>query len=279
MNAERRTEPQAPEHEQDERQGPVVRDKRRIDPETGAVREPVAGTGTGTGHPPGGPSGGAGPQPSEEPAAFQPDGEAAGAPGDEDEIESLRVQLAERTADLQRVQAEYANYRKRVERDRGAVREQALANVLTDLLPVLDDIERARQHGELNGGFQKVAESFEAIVTKLGLTRFGEKGEPFDPTVHEALMHQYSHEVTEPSCVEILQPGYAVAGRVLRPARVTVAEPSEATGPGGSTDTGTAKGDGGSGEPAEQEGAQAAKPGEDAPDGEDGAGPAGGGRT
>ena len=100
--------------------------------------------------------------------------------------------LAERTADLQRLQAEYANYRKRVERDRLAVREQALANVLNELVPVLDDIGRAREHGELTGGFKSVGESLEGIAIKLGLTAFGESGDPFDPTLHEALMHSYS---------------------------------------------------------------------------------------
>jgi len=133
--------------------------------------------------------------------------------------------LSERTADLQRLQAEYANYRKRVERDRLAVREQALANVLHELLPVLDDIGRAREHGELTGGFKSVAESLEGIVVKLGLTAFGESGDPFDPTLHEALMHSYSADVAEPTAVQILQPGYKVGERIIRPARVAVAEP------------------------------------------------------
>jgi len=123
------------------------------------------------------------------------------------------------------VTAEYANYRKRVDRDRVAVREQALANVLAGLLPVLDDIGRAREHGELVGGFKSVAESLEAAVAKLGLDRFGEAGEPFDPKVHEALLHSYADDVTEPTCVQILQPGYRVGDRILRPARVAVAEP------------------------------------------------------
>jgi molecular chaperone GrpE len=140
----------------------------------------------------------------------------------------LTSRLAERTADLQRLQAEYANYRKRVERDRVAVREQALANVLTELLPVLDDIGRAREHGELAGGFKSVAESLEAAAVKLGLTSYGEDGDPFDPNLHEALMHSYSPDVTEPTCVRILQPGYKVGDRILRPARVAVAEPGEA---------------------------------------------------
>src|SRR5205823_2560125 len=105
------------------------------------------------------------------------------------EMAATQAQLAERTADMQRIQAEYANYRKRVERDRMAVREQALANVLIELLPVLDDIGRAREHGELSGAFKSVAESLESAVAKLGLVSYGEKGEPFDPVIHEALMH------------------------------------------------------------------------------------------
>jgi molecular chaperone GrpE len=140
-------------------------------------------------------------------------------------VEKMTAALAERTADLQRLQAEYANYRKRVERDRLAVREQALANVLTELLPILDDIGRAREHGELAGGFKSVAESLEAAAVKLGLTSYGEDGDPFDPKLHEALMHSYSPDVAEPTCVHILQPGYKVGDRIIRPARVAVAEP------------------------------------------------------
>ncbi|MBO3745772.1 nucleotide exchange factor GrpE [Streptosporangiaceae bacterium NEAU-GS5] len=137
--------------------------------------------------------------------------------------------LAERTADLQRLQAEYANYRKRVERDRITVREQAVSSVLSELLPVLDDIGRARDHGELTGGFAKVSESLEAAVGKLGLVTYGAKGDVFDPMVHEALMHSYSSDVTEPTCVEILQPGYRIGDRIIRPARVAVAEPDTAS--------------------------------------------------
>ena len=143
-------------------------------------------------------------------------------------------ELAERTADLQRLQAEYANYRKRVDRDRAAVKEQALAAVLTGLLPVLDAIDQAREHGELSGGFKSVADSLKAAVSKLGLVTYGEKGDPFDPKIHEALTHTYSPDVTEDTCVEILQPGYQVGDRILRPARVAVAAP--ATGPDGASD-------------------------------------------
>ncbi|WP_431981586.1 nucleotide exchange factor GrpE [Streptomyces qinglanensis] len=141
------------------------------------------------------------------------------------ELEAARKALHERTQDLQRLQAEFQNYRRRVERDRAAVKEIAVANLLTELLPVLDDIGRARDHGELVGGFKSVAESLETVAAKMGLMQFGKEGEPFDPTVHEALMHSYSPDVTETTCVQILQPGYRIGERTIRPARVGVAEP------------------------------------------------------
>ena len=147
------------------------------------------------------------------------------------------ARLSERTADLQRLQAEYANYRKRVDRDRAAVREQAVATVLSGLLPVLDAIDQAREHGELSGGFKSVADSLAAALGKLGLVAYGEKGDPFDPKIHEALASTYSPDVTEDTCVEILQPGYKVGDRILRAARVAVAEP--ATGPDGSSNEAT----------------------------------------
>ena len=145
----------------------------------------------------------------------------------------FEAQLAERTADLQRLQAEYANYRKRVDRDRAAVREQAVAGTLAGLLPVLDAIDQAREHGELSGGFKSVADSLQSALGRLGLVTYGEKGDPFDPKIHEALTHSYASDVAEDTCVEILQPGYKVGERILRPARVAVAEP--ATGPDGSS--------------------------------------------
>jgi molecular chaperone GrpE len=151
------------------------------------------------------------------------------------QLDQVRSALNERTADLQRLQAEYQNYRRRVERDRIAVREIAIANLLTELLPVLDDIGRARDHNELVGGFKSVGESLENSVAKLGLQQFGKEGEPFDPLVHEALMHSYSPDVTQTTCVQILQPGYRIGERTIRPARVAVAEPQPgATGKDGS---------------------------------------------
>jgi len=144
----------------------------------------------------------------------------------EEESTRLTRELAERTSDLQRLQAEYVNYKRRVDRDRVVAREQAMTGALSALLPVLDDLDRARQHDQLTGGFKAVAESLERIVSGLGLVRFGEAGEEFDPRVHEALMHDYSAEVSVPTAHTILQPGYRVGERVVRPARVAVVEPS-----------------------------------------------------
>ena len=231
---------------------PVIRDLRRIDPATGQVRDsgqggsaqpgsrgPSKPRGKHAASRPGGAAsmGAAAPAgPGAPPGAARAGAERADEAARSADLQAAEQQLAERTADLQRVTAEYANYRKRVERDRAAVREQAVANVLSGLVPVLDDIGRAREHEELVGGFKSVAESLEAAVTKLGLESFGEDGEPFDPKVHEALMHSYSPDVTEPTCIKILQPGYRVGERILRPARVEVAEPGEAEAPDGPDD-------------------------------------------
>ena len=162
---------------------------------------------------------------AEEAAPAAPGGDAKELTALRAQLDQVRTALTERTGDLQRLQAEYQNYRRRVERDRIAVKEIAIANLLTGLLPVLDDIGRAREHGELIGGFKSVAESLETVAAKLGLQQFGKEGEPFDPLVHEALMHSYSPDVTQTTCVQILQPGYRIGERNLRPARVAVAEP------------------------------------------------------
>jgi molecular chaperone GrpE len=141
------------------------------------------------------------------------------------ELDALRADVDERTRDLQRISAEYANYRKRVERDRALVGEQATGAVLAALLPVLDDLDRAREHGDLVGPFGTVAEQLTAALGKFGLTPFGEKGDPFDPTRHEAVAHLTSAEVTEPTCVDIMRRGYLLGERLLRPALVAVADP------------------------------------------------------
>jgi molecular chaperone GrpE len=141
------------------------------------------------------------------------------------ELEALRADLDERTRDLQRVTAEYANYRKRVDRDRGLMAEQATGSVLSALLPVLDDLDRARDHGDLVGPFGAVAEQLTAALAKFGLTPFGEKGDPFDPTRHEAVAHLTSPEVTKPTCIDVMRRGYLLGDRMLRPALVAVADP------------------------------------------------------
>jgi molecular chaperone GrpE len=201
------TDPRTSEPGESER--PVIRDKRRIDPVTGEVREPKTA---------------AAPSPGPAPTAGQAGDSAAGASaaGTAD----LQTALAERTADLQRLQAEYLNYKRRVDRDREAVRDTATAAVLTSLLPVLDDIGRARDHGELVGGFKAVAESFERIVGGLGLEAFGVEGDEFDPRIHEALMHSYDDNVDQPVAKAVLQVGYRFGDRVVRPARVAVVEPA-----------------------------------------------------
>jgi len=129
------------------------------------------------------------------------------------------------TADLQRLQAEYSNYRKRVERDRAVASEIAVASVLSELLSTLDDIARAEEHGELTGGFKSVAEQVINVTTKLGLEKYGQDGDEFDPQIHEALMHETSSEVKSAIASKILQPGYKFKERVLRPARVAVTQP------------------------------------------------------
>lgn len=174
----------------DQAAGVKVTDKRKLDPETGAPRTPSGG--------------------EEAPAS-----------------ESAQVSdpVAELTADLQRLQAEFANYRKRVERDRETARDLVVANTLSELLPVLDDIGRARTHGELEGAFKSVGEALESTVSRLGLKPFGEPGDEFDPTRHEAISHEYSADVTTSTCMTVFQPGYEFAGRTIRAAIVSVADP------------------------------------------------------
>jgi molecular chaperone GrpE len=192
----------------------VIRDRRKIDTKTEAKKAAAGKAGTG-------PGAHRAADPEEETAPVAEEAKPAlGA-----EVEALRNDLDERTHDLQRITAEYANYRKRVDRDRGAAAEQTTGAVLTALLPVLDDIDRAREHGDLVGPFASVAESLTAVTGKLGLAAFGEKGDAFDPNRHEAVAHQTSDDVTEPTCVEVMRRGYTLGERLLRPALVAVADP------------------------------------------------------
>jgi molecular chaperone GrpE len=144
------------------------------------------------------------------------------------DLAKAQADVAALTGDLQRLQAEYVNYKRRVDRDRELVKQNATFSVLTGLLPVLDDIDRAREHGEVEGGFKAVADSLERIVAGLGLEKFGEPGDEFDPNLHEALMHAHSPDVTTTTCQNIVHAGYRVGDRVVRPARVTVVDPEPA---------------------------------------------------
>ena len=191
-------------------------DKRRIDPETGEVRHPAADY---VAEPPGDPLNGA--------AGDVGDAGPAAAPSsDTAELDAARSMAAERLDDLQRVQAEYVNYRRRVDRDRALAHELAVAGVVEALLPVLDEVELARQHGELaDGPFASIAEKLEQTLARFGWERYGAADEPFDPTVHEALMHTESPEVTEPTVTQVLQPGHRVGDRIIRAARVAVTAP------------------------------------------------------
>jgi molecular chaperone GrpE len=135
----------------------------------------------------------------------------------------------EHLADLKRLQAEYVNYKRRVDRDRDVAKEQGVTQVVEALLPVLDDIHLAREHGDLDGGpFAAIADKLEGVLRRFGITRLGEKGEEFDPSVHEALMHveaDLDEDATVTTVVQVLQPGYRIGERVVRPARVSVADP------------------------------------------------------
>ena len=186
---------------------PHVVDKRRIDPTTFEVRESV----------------GADVAPSSGTSASEA-------------LAAAEALAAERLDQLQRAQADLYNldqrYNAYVKRTRGelaAASDRGAASLAEALIPVLDDVELARRHGELTGPFQSVAEKLEATLVRFGVERYGAAGEPFDPAVHEALMHGHSAEVAEPTVQEVLQPGYRTTDRVLRPARVAVVDPADQT--------------------------------------------------
>lgn len=173
-----------------ETEGVKITDKRKLDPQTGEPRStdqaPVS------------------------------DGVSQSAPADP---------VAELTADLQRLQAEYSNYRKRVERDREVTRELTISGTLAEFLPIIDDIGRARTHGELEGAFKSVGEALESTVHRLGLKPFGQPGDEFDPTRHEAISHEHSADVDKATCMTVYQPGYEFNGKIIRAAIVSVADP------------------------------------------------------
>jgi len=197
----------------------VIRDKRRIDPVTGQVRTPAGEQPAGG--PASAPGADAGEQMSEQDTtvADQPVDEQAAAADD------VARQLAERTEDLQRVTAEYANYRRRVDRDRQLVVDQAAERFAAQLFPIVDDIERARDHGELTGGFKLVADRILGLLDGLGVQPFGAAGDPFDPAMHEAVMHDTSADVAVPTATTVLRQGFRRGDRVLRTAMVAVTDP------------------------------------------------------
>lgn len=155
-------------------------------------------------------------------AAASDDGQAA-----DDAVAVLQSTVEERTRDLQRVTAEFQNYRKRVERDKARSGELATAAVLQSLLPVLDDLDRARDHGDLNGPFGSVADQLVNALGKHGLESFGTKGDAFDPQIHEAVAHMQMPGVDGPTCIDVMRSGYRLGDKLLRPALVAVAEPAD----------------------------------------------------
>ena len=203
--------------EEPEREEPVIRDKRRIDPETGKVREPQ-GEEHDLSH--------------EELVDVGPAEEESVLSDDDLDILSGQTTAdqvaAERLADLQRVTAEYANYRKRTEANREIERERAVGDAVKGLIPVLDDLERADKHGDLTEGsaFAAIAGKLRTAVERLGLTPYGEKGEPFDPQIHEAIFQQPTPDVTADTVAEVVETGYRLGSTVVRVAKVVVSTPA-----------------------------------------------------
>ena len=210
-------------------QEPVVRDKRRVDPDTGEVRKPDADAAEDASAAEAAGSAGESPAASgdtasftEEDLAFLTDLGGTGITAPESDL------ATERLADLQRLQAEYVNYRKRVERDRAAVRELAIAEVVKSLLPVLDDLDRAHAHGDLEGTpLDLVAQKLRASFERYGLTAVGAKGDVFDHNLHEAIYQQPSPDVTVNTVADVIESGYLLGERLLRPAKVAVDVPAE----------------------------------------------------
>jgi molecular chaperone GrpE len=227
-----------------------VRDKRRIDPATGELRDlPQPGS--------------AAANPGDPANAGQPvTARLADITVDSHDLAAARQEVAERTADLQRITAEYANYRKRVERDKQLATVAGKVAVVSDLLAVLDDLDRAEAHGDLTGGFKTVADKLTGILQRQGLVHYGAVGDEFDPNVHEAVQFATSADVQHPTVTGVLRLGYTFGERVLRPAVVAVtgpehpaAEPAaEPAAPDATTDGGdqvadrAPAGDGGTGE-------------------------------
>lgn len=219
----------APGGAEDHPEGRIVfKDNRKIDAATGKARASAAGKGSG-GPAPDGPGGSTG---------------SAGSDAAGDAVADARQEAAERTADLQRLSAEYANYRKRVERDKQAATAAGKAAVMAELLAVCDDLERAEEHGDLTGGFKTVADKFTGTLARLGLEHYGAEGDAFDPNLHEAVQFSESAEVAAPTVAAVLRRGYLLGERVLRAAVVAVAGPAGGDAADGGPDGGDADGAG-----------------------------------
>ncbi len=209
--------------EESESTGPRVTDKRRLDPETGKVRHATSGSSK-----------------DEVPTAAVSgetsqvlEGDDVVGPVEGEDVHPDTTLAADLTRDLQRLQAEYVNYKKRVDRDRQMHRDLAVGGVVEALLPVLDDVQLARQHGDLEGGpFSAIADKLDGALTKIGVERYGQPGDAFDPTIHEALMHieaELAEGTQGTTVVQVLQPGYRMGQRIIRVARVAVADPQPAS--------------------------------------------------
>jgi molecular chaperone GrpE len=200
--------------EPDQNSEPVIRDKRRVDPETGDVRQPdAAGEGVEA------------PAPEDAPAEDE-------SLSDEDQAlldQAAHDLVAEMRSDMLRAQAELVNFRQRVERDRAANRDAVIAEVIRSLLPAMDDLARAEAHGDLVEGapLTLVAQKLRSAFEKYGLRQVGEKGEPFDPAYHEAVVQLPSEEVTINTIADVIEPGYILGERLVRPAKVAVFVPAE----------------------------------------------------
>lgn len=215
----------APGDEEHPRRGPVIRDKRRIDPKTGRARSPEGTT------PPPADAGPARPSPDGDPAAATEDSP----PGGADQNHPDTALAAERLEEMRRMQAEFVNFRNRTQREREGDRTRATGVVVEALLPVMDDIHMAREHGELTDGpFAAIADKLEQALARFGVERVGTVGDVFDPTVHEALMHlpadtpgvSLPEGAKELTVIQVMQPGFKIGDQVVRAARVAVADPS-----------------------------------------------------
>ncbi|MET3804611.1 molecular chaperone GrpE [Nakamurella sp. UYEF19] len=193
----------------------MINDNRRIDPETGEVRS----SGGFFSSPFGRKSDPGNPEEASQPISIQTDADLA--------LEAAQQEAAERTSDLQRVTAEYANYRKRVDRDRDLVVKNAKASVLTEMLTVMDDIDNADRHGDLTGAFKAVADRLTGVLTKAGLTQFGVVGDEFDPALHEAVQFATSADVAVQTVTTVMRHGYSLGDRLVRAAVVGVTGPGE----------------------------------------------------